>query len=46
MKIILADDHLLFRDGLRSMLQSEMSCVDAENLQEILKQLETHPDTG
>jgi DNA-binding NarL/FixJ family response regulator len=44
MKIILADDHLLFRDGLRSMLQPEMSCIDAEDLQGTLKQLEIHPD--
>ena len=44
MKIILADDHSLFRDGLRSMLQPEMACYDAETLHEIIDLLGTHKD--
>jgi DNA-binding NarL/FixJ family response regulator len=45
MKIILADDHPLFRDGLRSMLGSEANCHEASNLNEILIHLELHSDT-
>jgi len=44
MKIILADDHALFRDGLRSMLGPETSCHEAACLAEVLIQLETHSD--
>lgn len=44
MKIILADDHSLFRDGLRSMLQPEMTCYDAETLQETINLLGEHKD--
>jgi DNA-binding NarL/FixJ family response regulator len=46
MKIILADDHLLFRDGLRSMLRPEVTCIDAEDLQQALKQLDMHSDAS
>jgi DNA-binding NarL/FixJ family response regulator len=42
----LADDHSLFRDGLRSMLQPEMTCCEAETLQETLSQLDKHQDAG
>jgi len=44
MKIILADDHSLFRDGLRSMLGSDACCHEASSLEEMLIQLEAHSD--
>jgi DNA-binding NarL/FixJ family response regulator len=44
MKIILADDHSLFRDGLRSMLEPVATCYEADCFQETLGQLKTHPD--
>ncbi|RLJ22146.1 DNA-binding response regulator [bacterium endosymbiont of Escarpia laminata] len=46
MKIILADDHSLFREGLRSMLEPDAVCFEASNLSEMLDLLEDHPDTG
>jgi len=46
MKIILADDHSLFRDGLRSMLEPGATCYEAATLQETKDQLVSHPDTG
>jgi len=45
MKIILADDHALFREGLRGMLEPEAVCYEASSLQETLTLLELHPDT-
>jgi len=45
MKIILADDHALFREGLRSMLGPDAICYEAASLQETLTLLEVHPDT-
>ncbi len=44
MKIILADDHSLFLDGLRSMLEPGASCYEADCLPKTLSQLEAHPD--
>ncbi|MEJ2622108.1 MAG: response regulator transcription factor [Candidatus Thiodiazotropha sp.] len=44
MKIILADDHSLFRDGIRSMLESEATCYEADCYEQTLSQLKTHPD--
>ncbi len=46
MKIILADDHHLFRDGLRTMLEPEAVCHEASSLQETLDILTAHPDAG
>ncbi len=46
MKIILADDHALFREGLRSMLEPDAVCYEASSLQETLTLLELHTDTG
>jgi DNA-binding NarL/FixJ family response regulator len=45
MKIILADDHSLFIDGLRSMLGPDARCYEADSLHQTLSQLEAHPDT-
>lgn len=45
MKIILADDHSLFLDGLRSMLGPDTCCYEADCLHQTLNQLEAHPDT-
>jgi len=45
MKIILADDHALFREGLRSMLEPNAVCYEAASLQETLTLLECHPDS-
>jgi len=44
MKIILADDHSLFREGVRSMLEPEASCYEASDLAGLLALLEFHSD--
>lgn len=46
MKIILADDHSLFREGLRSMLEPGAVCYEASSLPEMLDLLEQHPEAG
>ena len=46
MKIILADDHSLFREGLRSMLEPDALCYEAASLPEMLALLELHPEVG
>lgn len=46
MKIILADDHSLFREGLRSMLEPDAVCYEASSLPEMLDLLQDHPDAG
>jgi DNA-binding NarL/FixJ family response regulator len=46
MKIILADDNQLFRDGLRAMLEPEATCHEAADLRETLAQLAKNPDAG
>lgn len=46
MKIILADDHSLFREGLRSMLEPDAICYEASSLPELLALLALHPEAG
>ncbi len=46
MKIVLADDHSLFREGLRSMLEPAAICYEASTLPEMLALLDCHPDTA
>ncbi|WP_177419412.1 response regulator transcription factor [endosymbiont of Lamellibrachia barhami] len=46
MKIILADDHSLFREGLRSMLEPDAVCYEASSLPEMLDLLQDHPDAN
>ena len=49
MKVLLIDDHVLFRDALSLMLQSRLSGLDllhAGRLDEALDVLERHPDIG
>jgi len=46
LQVLLADDHALFRDGMRYVLQQLSDQVDvicAGNFAETLKQVETHP---
>ena len=45
MKIILADDHALFREGLRTLLEPLGDCLEASDLGEMLGLLEQHPET-
>jgi DNA-binding NarL/FixJ family response regulator len=47
LRVLLADDHALFRDGMRYVLQQLSEQVDilcAGNFAETLSQAETHPD--
>ena len=44
MKIILADDHALFRQGLRTLLEPLGDCLEASDLGEMLDLLEKHPE--
>jgi DNA-binding NarL/FixJ family response regulator len=47
LRVLLADDHALFRDGMRYVLQQLSEQVDilcAGNFSETLNQAETHPD--
>ena len=46
MKIILADDHALFREGMCSMLKPDAICYEASSFQETMTLLEHHPDAG
>lgn len=48
MKILLVDDHILFREGMALLLQplaSPMTIVDAGSTEEALLRLDEHPDT-
>lgn len=44
MKIILADDHSLFREGLRSLLEPQARCFEAASLVEMQALLQSHAD--
>lgn len=47
MKILLVDDHSLFREGMRYVLQQlpeQVDIFEASNFPDALKQAETHPD--
>jgi len=44
MNVILADNHALFREGLRMMLGFGTNCHEADNLDEMLIHLELHSD--
>ncbi len=48
MKVILADDHALFRDGFALLLQQhepEVQCMVGNSFDDALTLLQTHPDT-
>jgi DNA-binding NarL/FixJ family response regulator len=47
MKILLADDHALFRDGMRYVLQQladEVEVLEAPNFPDAVRQMESHPE--
>ena len=49
MKILLADDHALFREGMRHVLMQlgdSVEIVEAGNCEEALQQAAAHPDLG
>ena len=49
MKVIIIDDHLLFREGLRYLLRSmtdDLEYVEAENLKRLSNLSREHPEVG